>query len=93
VVKALSPGGKKYATALWEIDPGGVAGPRRLTRSVPGEANPAFLPDGTLLFVSQRPDPQAAQDDQEDPALWAHARTRRTSPPRPARPWWSSRPR
>ena len=71
VVKALSPDGKKYATALWEIDPGGEAGPRRLTRSVPGEANPAFLPDGTLLFVSERPDAQAAQDDQEGPALWA----------------------
>ena len=71
VVKALSPDGKKYATALWEIDPGGAAGPRRLTRSVPGEANPAFLPDGTLLFVSERPGPQAAQDDQEDQALWA----------------------
>ena len=71
VVKALSPDGKKYATALWEIDPGGAAGPRRLTRSAPGEANPAFLPDGTLLFVSERPGPQAAQDDQEDQALWA----------------------
>jgi len=71
VVRALSPDGKKYATALWEIDPGGQARPRRLTRSVPGEANPAFVPDGTLLFVSERPDPQAAQDDQEGPALWA----------------------
>jgi dipeptidyl aminopeptidase/acylaminoacyl peptidase len=71
VVRALSPDGKKYATARWEIDPGGAAGPRRLTRSVPGEANPAFVPGGTLLSVSERPDPQAAQDDQEDPALWA----------------------
>jgi len=71
VVKALSPDGKKYVTALWEIDPGGAAGPRRLTRSAAGEANPAFLPDGTLLFVSERPAPQAAQDDQEDQALWA----------------------
>jgi dipeptidyl aminopeptidase/acylaminoacyl peptidase len=70
-VQALSPDGKKYATALWEIDPAGEAAPRRLTRSVPGEANPAFGPDGTLLFVSERPDPQAAQEDQEGPALWA----------------------
>lgn len=71
VVKALSPDGKKYLTALWEIDPGGEASPRRLTRSAPGEASPAFLPDGTLLFVSARPDPQAAQDDQEVRTLWA----------------------
>jgi dipeptidyl aminopeptidase/acylaminoacyl peptidase len=71
VVKALSPDGKKYATALWEIDPGGEAGPRRLTRSVPGEANPAFLPGGTLLFVSERADVQVAPDDQDRPAIWA----------------------
>jgi hypothetical protein len=60
VVKALSPDDQEHATALWEIDPGGAAGPRRLTRSVPGEANHAFLPNGTLLFVSQPvgPDPQ-----------------------------------
>src|SRR5207244_3456606 len=27
----------------------------RLTRSVPGEGQPAFLPDGSLLFTSARP--------------------------------------
>ena len=73
VVRALAPDRKKYATALWEIDPGGEAEPRRLTRSKQGEDSPAFLPDGTLLFVSERPDAQAEKglDDKESKALWA----------------------
>ncbi len=51
--------------------------PVRLTRSAQGEDSPAFLPDGSLLFVSKRPDPAAGSDGQEDrqrdgakPALW-----------------------
>ncbi len=33
----------------------------RLTRSAEGEASPRFLPDGSLLFTSRRPDPEAGQ--------------------------------
>jgi len=59
--RGLAGGGpdrKKYLTSLWRIDPGG--GPaRRLTRSAEGEASPRFLPDGSLLFTSKRPDPAA----------------------------------
>src|ERR1700733_2591842 len=58
-MQTLSPDGKKYLTSVWRIDPGG--GPaRRLTRSAEGEANPRFLPDGSLLFTSRRPDPAAS---------------------------------
>jgi len=67
------PDGKKFASALWELDPAGRAAPRRLTRSAPGEANAAFLPDGSLLFTSARDDPAAAPADQpegEVAGLW-----------------------
>jgi dipeptidyl aminopeptidase/acylaminoacyl peptidase len=58
-VQTLSADRKKYLTSIWRIDTAG--GPaRRLTRSAEGEANPRFLPDGSLLFTSKRPDPGAA---------------------------------
>ncbi|HEY8199456.1 MAG TPA: alpha/beta fold hydrolase, partial [Candidatus Limnocylindrales bacterium] len=47
--------------------------PRRLTRSAAGESGAAFLPDGSLLFTSARPDPDAKPDEAKDkpPAgLW-----------------------
>ena len=71
-VEARTPDGKRFSTSLWEIDPGGQRPPRRLTRSAPGEAHPAFLPDGRLLFSSRRPDAEAKPDeDSEDrAALW-----------------------
>ncbi len=57
-VQTLSADGKKYLTSIWRIDPqGGPA--RRLTRSAEGEASPRFLPDGSLIFTSTRPDPDA----------------------------------
>src|SRR5690606_8358786 len=34
-----------------------------------GEAGPAFLPGGDLLFTSARPDPER-KDDEETPMLW-----------------------
>jgi dipeptidyl aminopeptidase/acylaminoacyl peptidase len=71
-VQTLSADGKKYLTSLWRIDPGGGP-PRRLTRSAEGEANPRFLPDGSLMFTSRRPDPgagQAGKDGGEVAALW-----------------------
>lgn len=74
VVCAALPGsgGKKYVGALHELDPAGGAAPRRLTRSASGESGAAFAPDGSLLFVSARPDPEGDDDkDREDkPAVW-----------------------
>ena len=72
-VQTLSTDGKKYLTSLWRIDPqGGPA--RRLTRSAEGEGSPRFLPDGSLLFTSKRPDPAAASRPDGSPAqpsaLW-----------------------
>jgi dipeptidyl aminopeptidase/acylaminoacyl peptidase len=71
-VAERTPDGKRFSTSLWEVDPGGQRPPRRLTRSAPGEAHPAFLPDGRLLFSSRRPDSEAKPDeDSEDRAtLW-----------------------
>jgi dipeptidyl aminopeptidase/acylaminoacyl peptidase len=76
-VQTLSADQKKYLTSIWRIDPqGGPA--RRLTRSAEGEGSPRFLPDGSLLFTSRRPDPgrkKAGQDEGSGPgddvaALW-----------------------
>jgi dipeptidyl aminopeptidase/acylaminoacyl peptidase len=69
-VQTLSPDKKKYQTSIWRIDPeGGPA--RRLTRSAQGEGNPVFRNDGSLLFTSKRPDPDAEPGDKDaTPALW-----------------------
>ncbi len=67
----LDPKKTRYVTALWEVDPSGERPARRLTRSTKGESSAAFAADGTLLFVSGRPDPDAAPDDDAKPALWA----------------------
>ena len=66
------PEGKRMRSALWQVDPADVAPPRRLTRSAAGEAGGAeFLPDGSLLFTSSRPDPDAKPDpDRKIHALW-----------------------
>ncbi|GAB3325429.1 S9 family peptidase [Geodermatophilus aquaeductus] len=71
-VQTLDADRKKWVSALWDVDPEGQRPPRRLTRSAPGESAPAFAPDGTLLFVSARPDPGAGKDgDDPKAALWA----------------------
>ena len=45
--------------------------PRRLTRSAAGEGAAAFAPDGSLVFGSARPDPDAKEAEAEPPAaLW-----------------------
>ena len=72
-VQTLSADKKKYLTSIWRIDAqGGPA--RRLTRSAEGEGSPRFLPDGSLLFTSRRPDPAARKGPDADPgdvaALW-----------------------
>ena len=55
-VQTLSADRKEYLTSIWRIDvQGGPA--RRLTRLAEGEGSPRFLPDGSLLFTSKRPDP------------------------------------
>jgi dipeptidyl aminopeptidase/acylaminoacyl peptidase len=90
-VQTLSPDSKKYLTSIWRIDTGGGEA-RRLTRSAEGEGSPAFLPDGDLLFISRRPDPERSGpasrtgDPDVRPALWqlpaagGEARRRATLP-------------
>jgi len=75
-VAEVGPDGKKFVTALWEIDPDGERPARRLTRSTPGESQGDFLPDGSLLFTSKRPDPDLAPpkdgttERDREAALW-----------------------
>ena len=72
VVQTEGSDSKKYRTSIWRVDTG-QAPAVRLTRSADGEAGPAFLPDGSLLFVSKRAEPAAsgANDaDNSKPALW-----------------------
>ena len=70
-VATLDPKGTAYVTALWEVDPTGQAPARRLTRSRKGESGPVFAPDGSVLFVSVRPDPETTDSDDDLPsALW-----------------------
>jgi dipeptidyl aminopeptidase/acylaminoacyl peptidase len=56
----------RYVSSLWEIDPAGRREAVRLTWSAKGESSPAFLPDGSLLFVSSR-----ADGEEEEAALWS----------------------
>lgn len=72
-VSQIDGDGAKYVTSLWELDPAGGGPARRLTRSGEGEAAAAFLPGGSLLFVSGRPSPEGGGKDSSDkdhPALW-----------------------
>lgn len=64
---------KKMLSALYELDPRGASAPRRLTRSREGESGARFAPDGSLVFLSPRRDPEADEDDPrgERNALWA----------------------
>ncbi|MEO6577829.1 MAG: S9 family peptidase [Candidatus Limnocylindria bacterium] len=61
-----APDGKKMHASLWELDPSGDARPRRLTRSAPGESAATFARDGSILFTSNRPDPDRKPDDESD---------------------------
>ena len=72
VVQSVSADSKKFLTSIWRIDTG-QAPAARLTRSAEGEAGPAFLPDGSLLFVSNRPEAAASgakEAENSKPALW-----------------------
>ncbi|TNM69086.1 S9 family peptidase [Streptomyces sp. NP160] len=70
-VSQLDERGGRSTTALWEVDPTGRRAARRLTRGAKGESAPVFTPAGDLLFTSARPDPAAAEGDDDAPAaLW-----------------------
>jgi dipeptidyl aminopeptidase/acylaminoacyl peptidase len=70
-VATQGPDGKRFRSALWLLDPEGDTAPRQLTRSAPGESSATFAPDGSLLFVSARPDPDAEADAEPTAALWS----------------------
>ena len=69
-VASLDPKRTRWVTAIWEVDPDGKRLARRLTRSAKGESGAAFAPDGSVLFVSARPDPDADPAEDAMPALW-----------------------
>ena len=69
-VQTLNPKANGFVNALWEVDPFGERPAHRLTRSAKGESGAAFLPDGSLLFTSARPDPEASDDDDASALLW-----------------------
>ena len=70
-VATLDSDGVRWTTSLWQVDPTGAAPAIRLTRSRKGETSPEFLPDGSVLFTSARPDPDAKDDKDDLPAaLW-----------------------
>ena len=68
-VQTLAPDGARFVTSLWGMPADGSAPARRLTFSEKGESSPAFLPDGSLVFASARPDP-SAKADEADGRLW-----------------------
>ena len=69
-VQTLSADRRKYVTSIWRIDAQGGQ-PHRLTRSAEGEGSPRFLPDGSLLFTSKRPEPDGTGTDGDaGAALW-----------------------
>ena len=70
-VQTLDAQKKKWQSSLWEVDPAGNRPARRLTRSAPGESTPTWAPDGSLLFTSTRPDPDATENGDPTPALWS----------------------
>ena len=57
-VSALAPDGRTFKSSIWRVDTSDAGRPAvRLTRSAEGEDSPAFLPDGSLAFLSSRPAP------------------------------------
>ncbi|MET3804988.1 dipeptidyl aminopeptidase/acylaminoacyl peptidase [Nakamurella sp. UYEF19] len=62
--------GARYLSSLWEV-PLDDGHPVRLTRSEKGESAPAFRPDGSLLFVSGRPETPSTDGPDDEAALWS----------------------
>jgi dipeptidyl aminopeptidase/acylaminoacyl peptidase len=69
-VATLDAKGASHVGALWEVDPAGEQPARRLTRSRKGEGAATFAADGTVLFVSARPDPEREDEEDAPAALW-----------------------
>src|SRR5260221_8950401 len=71
-VQSVGPEPSKFGTSIWRIDTG-AAPASRPTRSAEGESAPEFLADGSLLFLSKRPEPGPKQEGAAEPAksaLW-----------------------
>jgi dipeptidyl aminopeptidase/acylaminoacyl peptidase len=66
VVSSLAPDGKTWQGSLWEVDPSGEREAVQLTRSAKGDSSPVFAADGSLLFLSARPDPLAKPGEAKD---------------------------
>ena len=64
-VQTLSPDSTKFVSSLWELPADGSAPARRITYSEKGEGAHAFLPDGSLLFASARPDITLKEDESD----------------------------
>ncbi len=60
VVQTVGDTPAKYLTSIWRVGTEPGSRPVRLTRGAEGEGGPEFLPDGSLVFVSRRPDAAAA---------------------------------
>ena len=56
-VSALAPDGRTFKPSIWRVDTAAGRPAVRLTRSAEGEDSPAFLPDGSLVFLSARAAP------------------------------------
>jgi dipeptidyl aminopeptidase/acylaminoacyl peptidase len=61
--------GARYTSSIWQLPLDG-GDPVRLTHSDKGESGPAFLPDGSLVFVSARPDSSGDASEEDEIALW-----------------------
>ena len=68
-VQGLSPDGSKFIHSIWEMPSDGSAAARQLTYSDAGEGSPAFLPDGSLAFLSTRRNP-AARENTLGSTIW-----------------------
>jgi len=68
-VQSVGPEPSKFGTSIWRIDTG-AAPASRLTRSAEGESAPEFLADGSLLFLSKRPQPGPKQEEAAKSGLW-----------------------
>ena len=66
-VTTLNDKSNEFTSAIWELDPEGVAPARRLTRGVKGETAPVFTAGADLLFLAARPGPD---EDIAPAALW-----------------------